>query len=507
MHIELKNISKSYSNNLVLNEVDLAIEHGQVHALIGENGAGKSTLMKILIGVENADDGKILLNGESRKWRNPNEARDAGIAMVFQELSLIPILSVYENVFLGRLQQTKMRFVDWQEMKGKVEDIFRDIEFPIDIEKTVEELSIAEKQMVEIARALAQNAELIILDEPTSPLTEQDAERLFARIKILADKGVSIVYITHRLEEVFQIAHHITILRDGELVRSCPINELDMHTVVHDMVGRELSEQFPPRLKKGKKITTDPVLRVEKVSRKNEFHNVSFSAFAGEILGIAGLVGAGRTELVEAIFGINKIDQGKINIRKKTVKISSPTQAVNAGIGLIPDDRKVKGLVTDASVVFNLSMATEQKFATRFGWRMQNWEINSAESLVEKLRIKLHNLSQHVAGLSGGNQQKVAIGKTLNTDSPILIFDEPTRGIDVGAKREIYFLLRQLADDGAAIILVSSELEEILGLSDRIIVMCQGCITGELPASEATQETIMHMAVGIHESLESGKTL
>ena len=498
MEVRLRKILKSYSGNVVLNNVSLEVNNGQVHALVGENGAGKSTLMKILIGVEQADAGDILVNDKFRSWRNPIEARNAGIAMVFQELSLIPTLTVFENVFLGRLQRNQMRFVNWTEMKKQVESIFQEIEFPIDIEKTIEELSIAEKQMVEIARALAQKAELIILDEPTSPLTEQDAKRLFARIKILSERGVGIIYITHRLEEVFTIAHHITILRDGDFVRSCPISEMDMHAVVRDMVGRELAEQFPPRSSPAVKRNNKIALKVKSATIEKEFYNVSFAVQEGEILGMAGLVGAGRTELVEAIFGVNKLDSGTIEINKKPVRISSPTHAVRSGIGLIPDDRKLKGLVAEAAVDFNLGMATQRKFASRWGWRFQSRETVAAQNIIKRLQVKLHSLQQHVSRLSGGNQQKIAIGKSLNTDSSILFFDEPTRGIDVGAKREIYFLLRKLADDGAAIILVSSELEEILGLSGRILVMHQGRIMGEYYANEATQEKIMQMAVGIN---------
>ncbi len=507
MHVSLKHISKSYSGNRVLNRVCMTVDQGQIHALIGENGAGKSTLMKILLGVEQADSGDIVIDGENKRWQHPSKAREAGIAMVYQELSLIPSLTVVENVFLGRLLTGRTRLVNWAEMKRQAERIFHELLFPIDPGEMVDELSVAEKQMVEIARALAQNAELIILDEPTSPLTEQDANRLFSRIKILAEKGVSVVYITHRLEEVFHIAHHISILRDGELVRSCPINEVDMAAMVRDMVGRELAEQFPPRTKMRADVSKHIALKVDQATRKNEFYDISFSAREGEILGFAGLVGAGRTELVEAIFGVHKLDRGNIEIRKRAVKIHSPAQAVKSGIGLIPDDRKVKGLVPDAAVDFNLSMATGQKYATRWGWRLQNRERTAAKHLVANLRIKLSSLSRHVARLSGGNQQKVAIGKSLNSDSSILIFDEPTRGIDVAAKREIYHLLRKLADDGAAIILVSSELEEILGLSDRILVMCQGRLAGELASAEATQEKIMYMALGAGQSFENGTRL
>ncbi|MFQ6115321.1 MAG: sugar ABC transporter ATP-binding protein [bacterium] len=527
---------------MVLNNVSLRIEAGQIHALVGENGAGKSTLMKILIGVENADNGEIRIDGMVKHWRNPIDARRAGIAMVYQELCLVPSLSVFENIFLGRLLHNRLRFVNWHEMKNRVLAIFQDIDFHIDINKPIEELSIAERQMVEIARALTQNAELIILDEPTSPLSEQEAQRLFIRMKALSAKGVSFVFITHRLEEVFTVSNHITILRDGQRVKSCPIAEVDKHAIIHAMVGRELREQFPPRSLAEKSIFAQHppfdsaqgeanflhgeqsrtmnsqisglfnkasrsiskvescrpiVLKVENATRDKEFFNVSFLLRKGEILGFAGLVGAGRTELMEAIFGITKLDRGKIELYGKAVQINSPTEGVRAGLGLIADDRKMKGLVTEASVVFNMSMATQRKFATRGGWRLKASEEEAAKQLISKLKIKLTSIQQHIFRLSGGNQQKVAIGKTLNTDSSILIFDEPTRGIDIGAKREIYFLIRKLAEEGAAILLVSSELEELLGLSDRILVMHQGSIAGELSAEEATQEKIMQLAVGL----------
>lgn len=504
MHVELRNISKSFSGNLVLNNISLKIEAGQIHALVGENGAGKSTLMKILIGVEYADDGEIRIDGMVKHWRHPIEARNTGLAMVYQELSLIPSLSVFENIFLGRLLRHKMRFVDWSAIKKRVKKIFKELEFIIDITKPIEELSIAEKQIVEIARALAQQAKLIILDEPTSSLSEQDTSKLFARIKILSAKGVTIIFITHRLEEVFKVADHITILRDGQLVNSCPISIVDMDAVVRGMVGRELREQFPERIQLKAQNKRPLVLKVENATRGSEFYNVSFSLHQREILGFAGLVGAGRTELMESIFGVKQLERGSIEINGEVVNINSPTVGVQKGLGLIADDRKLKGLVTDASVLFNLTMATQLKFATQWGWRFKKLEEDAAKQLISKLKIKLSSIHQHAFRLSGGNQQKVAIGKTINTDSAILIFDEPTRGIDVGAKREIYFLIRQLAKEGAAIIIVSSELEELLGLSDRIIVMCQGRIAGELSIEQATQEKIMEMAVGLHESNEYG---
>lgn len=497
MRVKLRNISKSYSGNQVLHRVNMTVREGEIHALIGENGAGKSTLMKILIGVEQGDAGDVVIDGETRKWSGPLAARRAGIAMVFQELSLVPSLTVVENIFLGRLLRRKMTLIDWRQMKDRAKAIFADLDFSIDLNRTVGELAIAEQQTVEIARALVHDARLIILDEPTSALSGRDSQRLFNTLNRLNEKGVSIVFITHRLQEVFEFAHYISILRDGRMVKSCSIFEIDTHGIVHEMVGRELREQFPPRRSGLDPSNSSVALKVKNASRDHEFHGIDFHLRKGEILGFAGLVGAGRTELVEAIFGISQLQEGSIEIFGKKVKIASPTDAVQAGLGLIADDRKIKGLITEAEVGFNLNMATQLKFASPWGWRFKRRERASAEQLVSALRIKIASIQQPASRLSGGNQQKVAIAKTLNTDSSILIFDEPTRGIDVGAKREIYFLLRKLADEGAAIILVSSELEEILGLCDRIVVMHQGRITGEFGAEEATQEKIMQSAVGM----------
>ncbi|MFQ5651819.1 MAG: sugar ABC transporter ATP-binding protein [bacterium] len=495
MQVDLLNITKSYAGNRVLDGVSLRIAPGQMHALVGENGAGKSTLMKILVGVEQADQGKILLDGTQVTWPHPQAARQAGIAMVFQELALVPSLSVIENIFLGRLKRNKLSLVDWRAMSEHVETIFSELGLAFDFHKLVGTLSLAEQQLVEIARALAQNASLIILDEPTSALSEGDARKLFLRLKTLSQRGVSIVFITHRLPDVFKTCHHVSILRDGLLVKSCAISELDMDTMVRDMVGRELREQFPAKDDSADLKSNPVALRVKHASLERHFDDVSFEVHTGEILGFAGLAGAGRTELVESIFGIHKLQTGSVQVFDQAMSPATPTQAVEAGLGLIADERKTKSLVLDKDVGFNLNLANQRKFATRWGWRLQQREQEAAEHLVSLLQIKSSGLQQPVLKLSGGNQQKVAIGKTLNTDAKVMIFDEPTRGIDVGAKREIYFLLRQLAARGAAIILVSSELEEILGLCDRILVMHQGRVVGELLAGEATQEKIMRLAV------------
>ncbi|MFQ5675035.1 MAG: sugar ABC transporter ATP-binding protein [bacterium] len=497
MQVALENISKSYVGNTVLNGVNLTIDEGQIHALVGENGAGKSTLMKILIGVETADDGQILINGTTKRWHDPLDARRSGLAMVYQELTLVPSLSVVENIFLGRLRQGRLSWLHWSEMEQEASQVLEDLGASLDLNQKIEHLSIADQQLVEIARALAHDAKLIILDEPTSALADSEAEKLFSSLKRLNSNGVSLIYITHRLQEVFEIAHHISVLRDGRLVNSGPVSQVDIHSVVRDMVGRELREQFPARTATADSSSSPVALRITGAGKHGRFSNLRFELRQGEILGLAGLVGAGRTEFLEAIFGINGLPAASIEVFGKELRTKSPTTAVQAGLGLIPDDRKTKGLVTEASVTFNLNMGTQRKYASRFGWRQKKRELAAAERLIADLKIRITSAQQPVTRLSGGNQQKVVIGKTLNTDSRILIFDEPTRGIDVGAKREIYFLLRDLADAGAAIILVSSELEEILGLSDRIIVMHQGRITGELATETATQEAIMRLAVGM----------
>ncbi len=496
MEVDLLNITKSYARNTVVNDVSMKIESGTIHGLVGENGAGKSTLMKILIGVEYADNGSVLVEGKTRIWKSPLDARNAGIAMVFQELSLVPALTVVENMFLGQLFRKASRTVDWPAMQAKAQSILSELDPEIDCGKRVDELQLAQQQLVEIARALAQQARLIILDEPTSALSENEARKLFDHLRNLRDKGVAIVFITHRLQDVFQICQHVTILRDGALIRSCPIAELDMDAMIADMVGREMNEQFPKR-ETDSDISQNPVaLEVRGAGDGVHFREVSFSVRKGEILGFAGLAGSGRTELLEAIFGAADLPRGEITLFGKALRLDSPTRAVRAGLGLIADDRKTKSLVLDKEVDFNLNMSSQHKYATRWGRRIKEQEKHAAHRLSESLHLKTTGLDQFVLNLSGGNQQKVAIGKTLNSDASVLIFDEPTRGVDVGAKREIYFLLRRLAQQGTAIILISSELEEILGLSDRIVVLHDGRIAGELDAADATQEEIVRLAVG-----------
>ena len=495
MMTRLSNISKSFSGNKVLDNVDMEILPGQIHALVGENGAGKSTLMKILLGVEQADKGEIIVDDQVKKWNSPIDARNAGISMVYQELSLVPTLSVVENVFLGTLEKNKAGLVDWNLMNDRVEQVFHDLDVHIDLKRLVSELSIAEKQIVEITRSLVQNSQLIILDEPTSPLTEHDAAKLFHRLKKLKTQGMSIVYITHRLEEVKEIADVVTILRDGQKVASCNVSDVNTAEIIHFMVGRELNEQFPPKNTNFDK-SEKAVLTINNASRNNEFKDISFTLRRGEILGISGLVGSGRTELVECICGVKPFDSGSVEKYGHSIKVMSPVSSVKNGFGLVPDDRKDKGLITDASVLFNLNLAKGSTTRKFLGWRSTKDEFNCAKSFVEQLKIKVHSYEQSVSSLSGGNQQKIVIGKALATECSIIIFDEPTRGIDVGAKRDIYFLIRELASRGSAIIVVSSELEEILGLCDNILVMHEGRIVGLVDGENSTQEQIMALAVG-----------
>jgi ribose transport system ATP-binding protein len=496
MFIRLNSISKSYAGVPALARVSLDIPPESIIGLVGENGAGKSTLMKILSGVERADAGEILIDGKKQRWRTPAEARKAGITMVFQELSVIPQLSVRENILLGNLPQKSGALVNWTTANTLVDEVLLRLELNVAPDTLVEKLSIAQRQMVEIARALAQKARLLILDEPTSALSDHDARHLLKIIRGLRQDRVSIVLVTHRLDEIFAVAETIAVLRDGHLVDSKPAGDFDRESIIAAMVGRKLAEQFPERISTGQGHPDKPVLEVKNAARIGEFEDISFELYPAQILGIAGLMGAGRTELVEALFGARPLESGEIRLGGVPVRINSPADAVGIGLGLIPDDRQGKGLVPEASVHFNLMLNTLSKSTNRLGTRNHQKERRRSSKLVESLQIKLVSLKQLALNLSGGNQQKVVVAKTIAADCRVLIFDEPTRGIDVGAKREIYLLIRRMAERGAAVIVVSSELEEILGIADRVLVMREGKIQGVFPIEEASQERIMQLAVG-----------
>jgi ribose transport system ATP-binding protein len=491
----MENITKTFSGVTVLDDVCFEIRPGEVHALIGENGAGKSTLMKIVTGLYEADGGQMFWKGQPVEIKTPHQAHDLGINIVHQELMLVPHLSIGENVFLGRhpVRSGISRWVRWSEINNKAKSLLEGLGHPLDPERPVGELSIAEQQLVEIARALAFSAELIIMDEPTSPLSEHETTRLFQTISQLKARGVSVVYISHRLKEIHRVADRVTVLRDGRHIATRPISETNIDNLVRYMVGRDISDQFSENTSRA---NGEEALRVEGLTASGKFSDISFSVRRGEIVGIAGLVGAGRTELVETLFGAGEAQSGRIYLDGQPVTIKTPMDAVRHRLALVADDRKAKGLVLGGSVRFNVALAAPKRFA-RYGVFLNSArEKEVATDLARELRLKITNVEQQVVYLSGGGQQKVVLAKWLSADSKVFILDEPTRGIDVGSKAEIYDLIRRLAARCVAVLFVSSELEEILNLADRILVMHRGRISGELTRKEATDELIMQLATG-----------
>ncbi len=489
--LEMRNITKRFPGVLALEDVNFDVRRGEVHALVGENGAGKSTLMKILSGVYTRDSGAIILKSQPVEFTTPRQAQLAGITMIYQELNLIPQLSVTENVFLGN-EIERGPLLDWPEMHRRARQLLARLHLKIDPRVKVNTLGVAQQQMVEVAKALHHQSDLIIMDEPTSALSLNEIQDLFSIIRQLKAEGVAVIYISHHLEETFEVSDRITVLRDGRLVSTQPTRSLDENRLISLMVGRQLSEKFPKEIAP----RGTEVLRVEGLTQNDRLFDISFSVHAGEVLGIAGLVGAGRTELVRAIFGADPIDAGRIFIDGKPVSITSPRDAIRYGIGLLTEDRKQQGLVLKLSVRENMTMAVLKRL-TRSLLTSKRKEDQLARQYIQSLAIKTSGQDQLVMNLSGGNQQKVVLSKWLAIQPRVLIFDEPTRGIDVGAKVEIYRLMNQLARQGVAIIMISSELPEILGMSDRIMVIGGGRVTAILGREEATQEKIMEYATGV----------
>jgi ribose transport system ATP-binding protein len=488
--VELRGIEKSFPGVRALQDVGFDLRAGEVHALMGENGAGKSTLMKIMTGVYQPDAGEILVDGKAVTLRDPQAAQALGISIIHQELFLMNHLSAAQNIFIGREPRRGFGiFVDEAKLKRDAAAIFRRMKVDIDPAAEVGAMTVARQQLVEIAKALSYDARVLVMDEPTSALNETEVEHLFAVIEDLKAHGVGIVYITHKMDEVKRIADRVTVMRDGQYIDTLPAASTPMSTIIQLMVGRELADQH----RATGHGTTEEVLRVTGLNRGKAIRNVSLSLHRGEILGIAGLMGAGRTEVARAIFGADPIDSGEIHIHGKACRIGSPADAVARGIAYLSEDRKHFGLVTGMSVRDNVTMASWGRFMQ--GGFMQDAALGKvAEEYVRKLKVKTPHIHQETRLLSGGNQQKVVISKWLLRDCDILIFDEPTRGIDVGAKAEIYRLLEELAAQGKAVIVISSELPEVLRLSHRIAVMCEGRITGELDGRTATQEDIMTLA-------------
>ena len=490
--LEMRGISKRYPGVVALQDVGFDVLPGEVHALVGENGAGKSTLMKTLAGAEKADAGEIRLNGEVVHIQNPHDAMALGINIIYQEFNLVPHLTAAENIFLGREPGAKIPgFIDFRKLYGDAQAVMDSLGVSVDVHAEVSRLSVAHQQMVEIAKATSRNSRVIAMDEPSATLTEHELENLFELIRGLKETGVGIIYISHRLEEIFSLCDRVTVLRDGHHIATMPIGSTDRDGLIKMMVGRELKESIP------KKVVPrgEPLLEVNGLSRAGVFSDISFTAHRGEVLGIGGLVGAGRTEVARAIFGADAIDAGEIRLAGKAVRPRSPRQAIQLGIGLVPEDRKSLGLVLNMVVRENTTLANLDSL-THLGFVRTAREREVAEGFVRDLRVRTPGIEQEVRNLSGGNQQKVVLAKWLFTNSQVLIFDEPTRGIDVGAKIEIYELMNALAAKGAALIMISSELPELLGMSDRILVMHEGRVAGELTREEATQEKVMHLATG-----------
>ncbi len=489
--MEMKGISKSFPGIRALDNVSFSTNRGEIHALVGGNGAGKSTLMKILAGAIMPDEGEIYLRGEKENITDPDKARQLGIAIIYQELNLVPTLNVVENVFLGRELATRKGVLNTPAMISETKKLLESLELRIDLKKPVGTMRVAQQQMIEIAKALHVNAEILVMDEPTASLTDQDIDVLFDIVKRLKEKGVSIVYISHRLEEVYEICDRLTVLRDGKVVGTHNTSALNKQELIKLMINRDLNQVFPC----SKCAPGQEALKVVNLNREGILKNINMHVCAGEVVGIAGLMGSGRTELLRAIFGADPVDSGEIYIEGKPVKINSPNCSVNLGIGLVPEDRKDQGVILKMPIQENLTLSS-LPLQYKSGVIKKQSDRSLAHKLSGKLNIQCSGLDQVVGNLSGGNQQKVAVGKWLATDSKVLFFDEPTRGIDVGAKTEIYNFLKDLAAEGLAVVIVSSDMLEILGLSDRIYVMYNGAISGELCGSSVNQEEVLALAMG-----------
>ena len=503
-------ISKRYPGVVALDHVDFTVHVGEVHGLIGENGAGKSTLMKILAGIIAADDGLIRLDDQPIQLSSPRDANDRGIALVHQELNLVPYLTVAENIFLGRELVSKVGLIRSKEQERKCYQLLAGLDRSIDPRAEVRRLRVGQQQVVEIAKAINCNARVIFMDEPTSAISDAEVAALFKLIRSLRSTGVSIVYVSHKLDELLQITDRITVLRDGKLVQTVPTSQADRNTIVRLMVGRELNDLYvhsPPSAgQRCPRLRVDTLTLTRKSGTRPIVDSVSFEAYGGEVLGIFGLMGSGRTELLETIFGLHaERMSGTIWIDDQVVTIRSPSHAIGNGLGLVPEDRKHQGLILSMSVDQNISLSNLQDMETG-GLLSKHREREQAERFVKQFAIKASTVTQPVRTLSGGNQQKVVLSKVLSRSPRVLMLDEPTRGIDVHAKREIYSLIDRLKGEGKAVIVVSSELPEILGIADRIIVMCEGRKTAEFDRRDANEEALMQAAVPKDAVAATGRT-
>lgn len=491
MDINMIGICKSFGANKVLGGVNLHVRPGEVHALMGENGAGKSTLMNILTGIHRADAGTIMVDGKEVTFKNNKDAEEHGIAFIHQELNIWPNLSVLENLFLMNQPKTRFGTIDFKKMREMAEAKCQEIGIDLPLDEIAGECSVGQQQMTEITRSLMLDAKTVIMDEPTAALTERETDRLFEVMKKLKNKGVSIIYISHRMEEVFANCDTITVMRDGQTISSRPTDETNMDQIVGDMVGRVMSEYYPARTN----VPGDEIFRVEGFTQPGVFRDISFNLRKGEILGVAGLMGAGRTEIMRAIFGVDPHESGKLYFEGKEIHIKNPRDAIRHGFGFITENRKTEGLILDFSIERNIALPSEERLAQSHVINDKK-EFDFSSELSKRLGVKAQDINLPASTLSGGNQQKVVIAKWVGMHPKLLILDEPTRGIDIGAKKDIYDLMNELTARGVSIIMVSSELPEVIGMSDRILVIHEGRAAGIVEHKDATQTRIMTLATG-----------
>jgi len=484
--LELNDIVKTFGSSVALNGMHFKLKTGEVHALMGENGAGKSTFIKVITGVFQPDRGEIIYNGEKISIKNTTQSQNLGIAAIYQHATVFPDLSVTENIFMGREILTKIGTYDRKKMTQLAKSYIEPFSKDIDVTKPMSSLGVARQQIVEIAKALSRNAKILILDEPTASLTKYECEELYKIVDRLSENGVSMIFITHKFEDMYRLATRVTVLRDATYIGTWNVDEISKSDLIMAMVGRKLDKLYPPKTA----CIGEEILKVENLSCEGYFKNISFSVRRGEILALTGLVGAGRTEVCEAIFGIKKVKSGKVFLEGKEVNINSPVKALKSGIGLLPEDRLTQGLIGELPIYQNVTISDLNRFI-RYGMLSKKAETDKTVELCERLNLKAQSIVEKPSSLSGGNQQKVVFAKLLNCDLKVLIVDEPTKGIDVGAKYSVYETLNELASNGYAILMVSSEMPEILGMSDRVVVMKTGRITGKFETKDATQEKIL----------------
>ena len=487
--LELRDITKIFPGVRALDKVQFTLKKGEIHALMGENGAGKSTFIKVITGVHQAEEGEMLLDGQAVQFKGTRDAQKAGIAAIYQHVTAYPHLSVAENIFMGH-HKKKFGLVQWGQMYAEANKLLGELNADFDSRTIMGNLSVAQQQMVEIAKALSMNARILIMDEPTAALTKRESEELYRITRKLRDEGVSIIFISHRFEDMYALASRVTVFRDAKYIGTYDVDGITNADLITAMVGREIKELFPkPQVELG-----EEVLRVENLSRTGFFKDVSFHVRKGEILGLTGLVGARRTEVVQTIFGVEKLSSGSVYLEGKPIKVHNATEAIRLGIGLLPENRQTEGLILDWGIGQNITLPELKSYVNKI-FLDDKKERSRSKELAERVDTKAVTVFDKASSLSGGNQQKVVVAKALGSDFKVLILDEPTKGVDVGAKAAIYEIMGELARQGYAIIMISSEMPEILGMCDRIVVMCEGRVTGELQREEATQEKILALAM------------